>query len=161
MARSLKKGPFIDPSLQRKLEQAMGVKLLRRGGTVGVISPGLNPLAFKNYLDDRWDETKAGELTYKRFRNEFGGRPVGCFNCSIACGRFFEVKEGRYAGIRMEGVQLNALRGLGSNLDITAPDEIIKANAVVNQYGLGIDGLSAVAGWVFDCFEKGLITEGD
>lgn len=154
---------FADASRQArdKVNKTMGAKLLRRGGTLGVISSELNPLSFKNYEDERWDPAKADGLTYKVFRKKYGGRPVGCFNCPIACGRFFEIKEGKYAGLKMEGVQLNALRGLASNLDITAADDIIMANALANRYGLGIDGIAAAVGWVMDCFEKGMITAQD
>lgn len=146
---------------KERLDHAFGVKLLRRGGTLGVISSELNPFTFRNYQDDCWDSSTANGLTYKIFRKKHGGRPVGCFNCSIACGRFFTVGGGKYAGIQMEGVQINALRGLGSNLDISSTEEIIKANAIANEYGLGIDGISALVGWVLECFDKGLISEKD
>jgi len=154
---------FLDAAKEanKKIGKTMGAKLLRRGGTIGVISPELNPYATKNYHDDFWDPAKAELLTYKVFRQKHKGRPVGCFNCNIACGRFLVIDEGKYAGIMMDGAHINTVRGFGSNLDITAPDEIIKANAIANQYGLGVDGVSSVVGWVIDCFEKGLITEKD
>lgn len=84
---------------------------------------------------------------------------MGCLNCGIACGSFFEIQEGPYSGIRLEGVQINILRGFASNLDITSPDEVIIENAVVNRLGLGVDGISSIVGWVIDCFERGILTE--
>jgi len=141
------------------LERAPGVKSLREGGTLGVISEKFSPLTFRNYQDDVWDSAKVALVTQKVFKEKYEKRRVGCFNCPIGCGRFYSIEEGKYAGLRMEGVQVNALRGFGSNLDITSPEEILKANAIANQYGLHLDGIASVAGWVFECFEKGIITE--
>jgi len=143
------------------MERAPGVKSLREGGTLGVIGEKFSPLTFRNYQDDVWDSTKVALVTQKVFKEKYEKRRVGCFNCGINCGRFYSIEEGKYAGLRMEGMQVNALRGFGSNLDITSPDEILKANALANQYGLNLDGIASVAGWVFECFEKGIITEND
>ncbi len=146
---------------QAKAAKTFGSKLLRRGGTVGLIGSELNPLTTKNYRDDFWEPEKVDKVSYKAFRKRHKARPVACLNCNIACGRFLEIDEGPHAGIRMDGVQLNALRGFASNLDITSPDAVIAANAVVNQFGLGIDGIASIAGWVLDCFERGILTEED
>ena len=147
--------------MEKRIGRLIATKLLRRGGTVGLISPELNPLATKNYRDEYWDHAKVEGVTHKVFKEKHKASPVGCFNCSIACGRFLTINEGQYSGIRMDGVQLNALRGFASNLDITATDQIIKANAMVNKYGLGVDGISSVVSWVLDCVEKKIITEED
>jgi len=146
---------------REKLEQAPHVKGLRRGGSIGLVGPDYDPLPFRNYQNDTWDPAKVALVTQKVFKQNYEKRRVGCFNCGISCGRFYSIEEGKYAGLKMEGVQINALRGFGSNLDIASPADIIKANAVANQYGLNIDGIASVAGWVFECFEKGIINEKD
>ena len=152
---------FAVKQAQEKLEQASGVKGLREGGSIGSVGVKMNPLTYRNYQDESYDPAKVALMTQEVFKQKYEKRRVACFNCNIRCGRFYSIEEGKYAGLRMEGVQINALRGLGSNLDIASPAEIIKANAIANQYGLNIDGIAAVAGWVFECFEKGIITEGD
>lgn len=146
---------------QQKLEQAPGVNGLRQGGSIGLVGGEFDPLTFRNYKDDTWDPAKVALVTQKVFKQKHEKRRVACFNCNIGCGRFYSIGEGKYNGLRMEGVQINALRGLGSNLDIADPAEIIKANAIANQYGLNVDGIASVAGWVFECFENGIITEKD
>lgn len=146
---------------RKKLDRTPNIQELRKGGTI--VHVGVDParLPLRNYEDGSWDPAKVALVSHKVFKQNYEKRRVACFNCSIGCGRFYSIEEGKYAGLRMEGVQINALRGLGSNLDIASPAEIIKANAIANQYGLNIDGIASVAGWVFDCFEKGIITEGD
>ncbi len=146
---------------QAKAAGTFGSTLLRRGGTVGLIGSELNPLTTKNYRDDFWEPEKVDKVSYKAFRKRNKGRPVACLNCNIACGRFLEIQEGPYAGVRMDGGQLNALRGFASNLDITSPDAVIAANAAVNRLGLNVDGIASIAAWTVDCFEKGIITEQD
>jgi len=146
---------------QEKLSKSAGVKTFRQGGSIGAIGGKYSPLIFRNYQDEFWDPAKVDLVTQKEFRDKYEKRRVGCFNCNIRCGRFYSIEKGRYAGLKMEGVQINALRGFGSNLDICSPAEIIKANAIANQYGLNLDGIASIAGWVFECFEKGIITEKD
>jgi len=146
---------------REKLERARGVKVLRKGGSIGMVGGDYNPLTYRNYQDGTWDPEKVALVTQEVFKQKYEIRRVACFNCGIACGRFYSIQEGRFAGLNMEGVQINALRGFGSNLDIASPAEIIKANAIANQYGFNIDGIASVAGWVFECFEKGIITEDD
>lgn len=146
---------------RKKLDEAPGVKILRQGGSIGIVGDNFNPLTFRNYQDDTWNPAKVALVTQEVFKQRYEKRHVGCFNCNIRCGRFYSIEEGKYAGLRMEGVQINALRGFGSNLDIASPAEIIKANAIANRYGLNIDGIASVAGWVFECFENGIITEKD
>jgi aldehyde:ferredoxin oxidoreductase len=146
---------------RQKLEQAPSVKSLRRGGTLDAIGKGFNPLTYRNYQDESWEEGKVALVTQQIFKDKYEKHRFGCFNCGLYCGRFYGIDEGKYAGIKLDGVQVNTLRGFGSNLDIASPADIIKANAVANEYGLNVDAIASVAGWVFDCFEKGIITEND
>jgi len=146
---------------REKLKKAPGIKTLRQGGSIGIVGGNFNPLTFRNYQNGTWDSAKVAVVTQKVFKEKYEKRRVGCFNCTISCGRFYSIGEGKHAGVKMEGVQINALRGFGSNLDIASPADIIRANAIANQYGLNIDGIASVAGWVFECFEKGIITEKD
>jgi aldehyde:ferredoxin oxidoreductase len=146
---------------REKLDEAPMVKALREGGSIGLVGGKFDPLTYRNFQDDTWDPAKVALVTQKVFKQKYEKRRVGCFNCSISCGRFYNIEEGKYAGLKMEGVQINALRGLGSNLDIASPADIIKANAICNQYGLNIDGIASLVGWVLDCFQKGVISERD
>jgi aldehyde:ferredoxin oxidoreductase len=146
---------------KEKFSKAPHIKTLREGGTIGLSGGLWDRLTFRNYQDDVWDPAKTALLAQEVFKEEYEKRRVSCFNCNIGCGRFYSIQEGKYAGLNMEGVQINALRGFGSNLDMISPAEIIKANAISNQYGLNLDGLASVAGWAFECFEKGIITEKD
>ena len=147
--------------VRKKMERTPHIRGLRKGGSIGNIGGEFNPFAFKNYQDDTWEPAKVALVSDKVFKQKYEKRRVANFNCPIGCGRFYSIEEGQYAGLKMEGVQVNALRGFGSNWDIASPAEIIKANAIANQYGLNLDGLASVGGWVADCVEKGIITEED
>jgi aldehyde:ferredoxin oxidoreductase len=144
-----------------KLAHSKGIKGMRKGGSISFINPNFNPLAFKNYQDDTWAPERVNLITPDVFKEKYQVGRSGCYNCNVKCGRLYKVKEGEFAGLETEGVQINALRGLGSNLDMADPSHIIKANAVCNQYGLNIDSIASIAGWVMDCFERGIITKSD
>lgn len=144
-----------------KLEQAPSVKSLREGGTLNAIGKSFNPLTYRNYQDDVWEKEKISRVTQQVFKDKYEKHRFGCFNCGLYCSRFYGIDEGKYAGIKLDGIQVNTLRGFGSNLDIDSPADILKANAIANEYGLNVDAIASMAGWVFDCFEKGIITEND
>jgi len=146
---------------EKKLNNSNGIKGLRKGGSIAFVNPDFNPLSFRNYRDDTWEPGKVSLVTPNIFKEKYQVGRTGCFKCSVKCSRLYEIKEGEFSGLEMEGVQINALRGFGSNLDMADPSHIIKANAISNQYGLNIDGIASVAGWTMDCMERGIITESD
>lgn len=136
------------------------VKALREIGTMGVRGGKYSTLTFRNYQDESWDPPKMGLVSTEAWE-KYEKRRVGCFSCTIKCGHLFHIEEGKYAGLEAQGVYINTIRAFGSNLDISSPDVILKASAMCNQYGLNIDAAGAVIGWVFGCFERGIITEKD
>ena len=81
-----------------------------------------------------------------------------CFNCPLMCSHFYSIEEGEYAGLKCESLQINGLRGFGSNLDIAVPAFILTCNALCNKLGLHVDEVSATLSWVFECFQRKIIT---
>ena len=53
------------------------------------------------------------------------------------------------------------MRALGSNLDITDAEAILKGQALINQLGLNVDGVGSAMGWAFEAYERGLLTRED
>ncbi len=61
----------------------------------------------------------------------------------------------------LEGIQSNTVRAFGSNLDVSSPIHILKANELANRLGIDTDEASATIAWAMEVFEKGLINERD
>ncbi|HDJ27100.1 MAG: aldehyde:ferredoxin oxidoreductase [Thermoplasmata archaeon] len=84
-----------------------------------------------------------------------------CPNCTKPCGRYVEVKEGPYAGAKVEGVEYELLYALGGMLEIGDIEAVIYLNEIVDR--LGLDGISAgvTVAWAMEAFERGLLTAED
>ncbi len=84
-----------------------------------------------------------------------------CPNCTKPCGRIISIKEGKYAGTRVEGVEYELLYSLGGDLGIDNIEATAKLNEICDR--AGIDGISAgvTLAWAMEAYEKGLLTKED
>ncbi len=84
-----------------------------------------------------------------------------CPNCTKPCGRYFVIKEGKYAGTRVEGVEYELLYSLGGDLGIDNIEVTAKLNEICDR--AGVDGISAgvTLAWAMEAYEKGLLTKED
>lgn len=84
-----------------------------------------------------------------------------CPNCNKPCGRHIVIKEGKYAGLMVEGVEYEILYSLGGVLGIEDIEVTAKLNEICDRAGL--DGISAgvTLAWAMEAYEKGLLTKED
>ncbi|MDW7710008.1 MAG: aldehyde ferredoxin oxidoreductase family protein [Deferrisomatales bacterium] len=68
-------------------------------------------------------------------------RPKACPRCFMACGKLTTVKEGRHAGLKLEGPEYETLYALGGLCCIGSVEEIVHLNDVCDR--LGMDTISA------------------
>ena len=144
----------------KKINISIGANSLRQGGTIDKVNSNF-PLPTKNYQDGNWEGEKVSKVTEGNFKRSFEIKRSACFNCTMGCSHFYSIKDGPFAGLIGEGLQTNAIRAFGSNLDIDDPAFIIAANSLCNKLGLHIDEISSTLGWVFECYDKGIITSKD
>lgn len=143
----------------KKMEHSIGTNFLRQGGTINKIGPALS-IPYRNYQDGHYGQ-KTAELSQLNFKRKYEIKRIACFNCPMNCSHFYSIEEGPYKGLKAEGLQINAVRGFGSNLDVADPAFVIKCNAYCNQLGLHIDEISSTLAWIFDCYEKNIVTKKD
>lgn len=53
------------------------------------------------------------------------------------------------------------MRALGSNLDITDAEAVLKGQALINQLGLNVDAAGSAMAWAYEAYERGLLTTAD
>lgn len=136
---------------------------LKKGGTHAMAAAGgwsgKAPTSVRNSIDEYWDpekNSKVKEEAYKKYEK----KRTQCYNCPLACMHWYEIEDegGKLTG---EGMHANSVRGFSSNWDVDDPIAVFKAHILCNQYGMDVDGTSAVIAWAAECYEKGLINEGD
>ena len=57
------------------------------------------------------------------------------------------------------GPEYETLAMIGSNLLIDDLAAQVRANEILNRYGIDTIDAGAVLGWAFECYENGLITK--
>jgi aldehyde:ferredoxin oxidoreductase len=89
----------------------------------------------KGYYD-QWEKISADAL---HARCEV--QPHACLKCFMACGRLSKVKEGRHAGLRIEGPEYETIYALGGLCEVDSIEEIMFLNDICDR--LGMDTISA------------------
>ena len=148
-----------------RMDKAHQIKLWRRYGTFGASGAGGitgdSPQSVRNISDEVWSAEKTLRIREIIFREKWETRRLGCFSCPAYCSHFYHVRDGEYEGLMLEGIQSNTVRAFGSNLDVSSPIHILKANELANRLGIDTDEASATIAWAMEVFEKGLINERD
>jgi len=84
-----------------------------------------------------------------------------CHACPVACKKEVEIKEGPWAGLRMESVEYEPAWSLGSNCDNSNVASIAKIIDQCNDHGMDpIELGNAFSVWM-EASEKGWVAEGD
>jgi len=130
--------------------------LFRKNGTPGLVdiynSRGVFPVNNfqKSYLPD------ATSICAETFKEKFALKSKACYNCVIHCSHFYEV-EGSH---KEEGPEFESIGALGPRLGHSDYASILKANHLCNRFGLDTIGAGDAIGFAMECFEKGLLDDG-
>lgn len=116
----------------------------------------------RNGQDDYWEREKR-----VRLMNPETGVPSmrkgvrACYCCPTGCIPYMEIDRGEYEGRRGEGFWVNTIMGHACRFDISDPGSVVNSWILTNELGLDGDYVAAGLSWVFECYEKGLITKKD
>jgi len=119
-------------------------------------------IVIKNGQDDQWEKEKR-----IRLMNPTTGVPSmqkgarACYLCPIGCMPFMEINKGKYKGDKGEGFWINTIMGHACRFDISDPESVVESWLLTNRLGLDGDYVAAGLSWVFELYEKGIITKKD
>ncbi|MVT36371.1 MAG: aldehyde:ferredoxin oxidoreductase [Euryarchaeota archaeon] len=114
----------------------------------------------QGYFQKAYDNLKEGELSkidpyYWAPKYVTGYHP--CPGCTKPCGHIFEVKEGKYAGTRLDGLEYEIMYSLGGNLEIDDPEAVAYLSLLSDLYGLDAISAGVTISWAMEAIEKGLL----
>jgi len=119
-------------------------------------------IVVRNGQDDQWEKKKRIKLM-----NSFDGVPSfldgvrACHSCPIGCMPFMKINKGKYQGTQGEGFWINTIMGHACRFDISDPDTVVESWLLTNKLGLDGDYVAAGLSWIFELYEKGIITKKD
>jgi len=92
---------------------------------------------------------------------KYSVRNVACPGCTKPCGKWFVIKEGKYAGTEVDGPEYETLYSLGGCPEIASIEAVAKANELCDL--LGIDTISAgvTVAWAMEAAERGFLKPED
>lgn len=164
-ARGDNKINFANPAGLKKLSRLAADRLpdsgfpttLSKYGTPGVLGfqAEAGNLATHNYSRSYHQDYK--ELDGATFEPRIGAGRTTCFACVVGCRRKVKTEKPYKVTDRLGGPEFETLALLGSNLDITDPVAVAKANELCNNYGIDTITMGGLAAYVFESVENGLI----
>ena len=86
---------------------------------------------------------------------------VGCYNCSIRCGKVHVVPDGPYAGARSEGPEYESYWAFSGSIDSASVEATIAADQLCDDLGLDTISAGVTIGFAYELYEKGIITKAD
>lgn len=119
-------------------------------------------MVVRNGQDEWWPDSKKLQLM-----NPETGAPShragmrACFNCPTGCMSFMKMKKGPHTGYTGEGFWVNTLMGHACRMDNSEPDSVVYSWLKNNDLGMDSDYAASTCAWVFELYEKGIITKED
>lgn len=149
-------------SLAEKTYEILGSNLKararRRYGTPEMID-GTNALGYwgtRNFSTGYFEEAEKINAASME-ENIFVGH-MSCYACPIACGKVSYIKDGPYAGTRIEGPEFESTGLLGANCGVADLAALVKAVEICDVYGLDTMSAGAVVSLAMECYERGILT---
>jgi len=144
-----------------KITKSLYAQTARKYGTDSYMLVGykFGDVPIKNWTKGVWDDIEkiSGEEMAKRILK----KPVACYNCPIACGRYIEITKGPYAGIKGHGPEYETCASIGALCLLADIEAIAKANDLCTRYGIDTISVGGTIAYAIECYEKGLITDKD
>jgi len=119
-------------------------------------------MVVRNGQDEYWEREKR-----ERLMNPQTGAPSlrkgvrACYSCPTGCSPYMEIKNGKYKGTKGEGFWINTIMGHACRFDIFDPEVVLHSWILTNELGLDTDYVASGLAWLFECFERGLVTRKD
>jgi len=82
-----------------------------------------------------------------------------CFACTKPCGKLFEVKEGKFKGVAIDGIEYETLYSLGGACGNPDVESVARANELCDLLGMDTISAGVTVGFAMELFQRGLLTE--
>lgn len=101
---------------------------------------------------DNWENLSADYM-----RNNMETKPKACHRCFLACGKLNKIKNGKYAGLTIEGPEYETIYAIGGLNCLNSLEEVAYLNDICDK--LGIDTMTAgnLAGFTIEAVKKGRV----
>jgi len=101
------------------------------------------------------------ELSPAIYHKKYLRRSKACFACGVRCGRVYSITDGDFAGLWGEGPDWGVMLNLAVQPQTTSWPALLKAECLVNQYGMDACEVGMSIAFAMECYQKGILSEED
>jgi aldehyde:ferredoxin oxidoreductase len=141
--------------------KAQNTKTLRNFGTsAGVVSAhSYGDLPIKYWNQGEWN--KIFNISGEKLKKKFVIKRKSCYGCPVGCGGIIEIKGKKSSFGDYEGPEYETIAGFGSMILNDNLESISIANNLCNDYGLDTISTSSVIAFLYNLYNKNLISKSD
>lgn len=122
------------------------------------LSP-LGVMSTRNFQDSTFEDyAMIGGI---RLSREYASGMRSCQACPAHCAHYYHLTDGKYAGSYGEGPEFTVTSMVGDRCGINDMDALLRANQLLNEYGMDCAAFGGLVAWLMDCYERGLIDKND
>jgi len=146
----------------KDMKAGIGYEVFKDYGTVQGLDyfyPVFGSIPMKNWRYAElqgWSDT-IGMWPYSKITHKH----VGCYNCSLKCGKVRDITSGPYAGLDTEGPQFEGAWAFSGPTGCTDTNATLVCNYLCGELGLDVISTGNTIGFAYELFEKGILTTKD
>jgi aldehyde:ferredoxin oxidoreductase len=117
---------------------------------------GLGTRNLQQEINSSWEA-----ISSERLKDNHFVQHSACAQCTVACGKVSEVKEGQFTGLRWKMPEYETLFALGTMTDNCDLPFIIAANRLCDLMGVDTVSMGVTLSFAMECYERGILTNED
>ena len=134
-----------------------GVKAYKSFGTPMMVNMLNNAKAFPTRYWSEGECEHKDKINADALHSQCDVKANACAKCLMACGRLTTVKEGRHAGLKIEGPEYETLYAFGGLCMIDSIEEICHLNDICDRLGMDTITAGNLVAFTMEAVERGKV----
>jgi len=127
------------------------------GEFLGWINKDRGVFPTRNWQESVFNEREKIDPYY--WATRYVTKNKACFACTKPCGKLFEVKEGKFKGVAIDGIEYETLYSLGGTCGNSDVESVARANELCDLLGMDTISAGVTVGFAMELFQRGIVTE--
>jgi aldehyde:ferredoxin oxidoreductase len=127
------------------------------GEFLGWINKEKGVFPTRNWQTGVFDERDQIDPYY--WATRYVSKNKACFACTKPCGKLFEIKSGKFAGVAVDGLEYETLYSLGGACGNASIESAAKGNEICDVLGMDTISAGVAIGFAMELVQRGILTE--
>ncbi|OGS56307.1 MAG: hypothetical protein A3K60_07625 [Euryarchaeota archaeon RBG_19FT_COMBO_56_21] len=127
------------------------------GEFLGWVNKDRGVFPTKNWQESVYNERQQIDPYY--WAPKYVTKNKACFACTKPCGKLFEIKSGKFAGVAIDGIEYETLYSLGGACGNPDVESVARANELCDMLGLDTISAGVAIGFAMELYQRGIISQ--